>query len=111
LLIWSLQQVPQKRKLDDIEVTLSPTPPAPKKARKKLAPLPAGAEDDNMFRAVFIPTYERWIGTLANPWVIPDDVAIKTLQTIWDSIYLSVPWTVKANDCVFECVRICFLYL
>lgn len=108
LLIWSLQKLPQKRKLDDNEVTLYPTPPARKKACKELAPLPPGTEDNNMFHSVFIPTYERWIGTLADPWVIPDDVAIKTLQTIWDSIYPSVPWTVKINDCVFERVRICF---
>jgi hypothetical protein len=58
-----------------------------------------------MFCGVFIPTYEQWVGTQANPWVIPDDVAIKTLQVIWDSIYLAVPWTVKANDCVFDRVR------
>jgi hypothetical protein len=58
-----------------------------------------------MFRGVFIPTYKQWVRTQANPWVIPDDVVIKTLQVIWDSIYLAVPWTVKANDCVFEHVR------
>jgi hypothetical protein len=81
-------------------------PTSNKKLRRKIAPLPSGAEVGNMFRGTFIPTYERWVGTQANPWVIPDDVAIKTLQAIWDVVYLAVPWTVKANDCVFE--RVCF---
>ncbi|KAI9432302.1 hypothetical protein BJY52DRAFT_1132819, partial [Lactarius psammicola] len=64
--------------------------------------LPPGAEENNQFHGVFIPTYERWVGTQANPWVIPDDVAIPVLQAIWDTVYKDVPWTVNANDCVFE---------
>jgi hypothetical protein len=91
--------------------TFSPVPSSNKKPRRKIASLPSGAEDDNMFRGTFIPTYERWVGTQANPWVIPDDVAIKTLQAIWDAIYLAVPWTVKPNDCVFERVRISISFL
>ncbi|KAI9431278.1 hypothetical protein H4582DRAFT_1822671 [Lactarius indigo] len=61
-----------------------------------------GAEENNRFRAVFIPTYERWVRTQANPWVIPDDVAISVLQSIWDVVYENAPWVVSANDCVFE---------
>lgn len=64
--------------------------------------LPPGTEEGNVFRAVFIPTYLRWVGTQANPWVIPDDVAVGVLQTIWDTIYYPTEWTVQANDCVFE---------
>lgn len=100
-----LAQLNLKRKVDPDE-TMSPAPSSYKKQRKVQYPLPPGAEDDNKFRGVFIPTYERWVGTQDNPWVIPDNVAIRTLQTIWDSIYLAVPWTVKANDCVFERVRL-----
>jgi hypothetical protein len=84
---------------------MSPAPTSNRKNRRKFSPLPFGAEDDNMFCGVFIPTYERWVRTQANPWVIPDDIAIKTLQVIWDSIYLAMPWTVKANNCVFEHVH------
>ncbi|KAH9043906.1 hypothetical protein EDB85DRAFT_1855214 [Lactarius pseudohatsudake] len=72
-----------------------------KKACKK-GSLPPGAEENNQFCGVFIPTYKWWVGTQGNPWVIPDDVAISVLQTIWDAIYKDVPWTVNANDCVFE---------
>ncbi|KAI9433889.1 hypothetical protein H4582DRAFT_1788806, partial [Lactarius indigo] len=68
--------------------------------------LPPGTETNNRFRRVFIPTYERWVGTRANPWVIPDHVAIPVLQTIWDAVYMAdgVEWTFKANDPVFLCV-------
>ena len=41
----------------------------------------------------------------ANPWVIPDDTAIQVLQTIWDTIYVDVPYTVTAGDTVLDCVR------
>ena len=100
-----LAQLNLKCKVDP-DVTISPAPTSYKKHRKVQYPLPPGAEDDNTFRGVFIPTYERWVGMQDDPWAIPDDVAIRTLQTIWDSIYLAVPWTVKANDCVFERVRL-----
>ena len=76
-------------------------------ARKKASVLPAGAEVNNRFRVVFIPTYERWVGMQANPWVIQDGTAIKVLQTIWDAIYVDVPYTVTAGDVVFE--RVCTL--
>ena len=88
------------------DTTTPITQPAAKKARKKCTALPPGAEENNRFRGVFIPTYERWVGTQANPWVIPDDVAIPVLQAIWDTVYKDVPWTVNANDCVFE--RVCY---
>jgi hypothetical protein len=66
--------------------------------------LPAGAEVHNLFRAVFVPTYERWVGMQANPWVIPDPDAIEALQTIWDAIYVDLPFTVTggSGDAVFE---------
>ena len=41
----------------------------------------------------------------ANPWVIPDDTAIQVLQTIWDTIYVDVPYTVTAGDTVLDCVH------
>ena len=40
----------------------------------------------------------------ANPWVIPDGTAIQVLQTIWDAIYMDVPYTVTTGDVVFDCV-------
>ncbi|KAH8984333.1 hypothetical protein EDB92DRAFT_1950889 [Lactarius akahatsu] len=76
--------------------------PAAKKPRTGRRSLPPGAEENNRFRAVFIPTYEWWVRTQANPWVIPDDVAIPVLQSIWDVVYDDVPWVIYANDCVFE---------
>ncbi|KAH9023836.1 hypothetical protein EDB85DRAFT_300801 [Lactarius pseudohatsudake] len=71
--------------------------------------LPPGADTNNRFRRVFIPTYERWVGTRANPWLIPDHVAIPVLQTIWDAVYMEdgVEWTFKANDPLFDCVNRC----
>jgi hypothetical protein len=86
--------------------------PTYKETRKKLSALPAGADNNNQFRLVFIPTYERWVGMQANPWVIPDGTAIQVLQTIWDAVYVDAPYTVTAGDTVFE--RVCpsiFLFL
>ena len=80
--------------------------PTSKKACKKMAPLPDGAELYNRFRRIFIPTYEHWVGMQSNPWLITDDVAVLVLQAIWDTIYENnVPWMVTAGDCVFERVR------
>jgi hypothetical protein len=89
-----------KRKIEGEE-------PHVKKVRKKIsAPLPEGAELFNRFRAVFIPTYERWVGMQPNPWLIPDDDAVKALRAIWNTIYDNeVPWLVTVGDCVFDRVR------
>ncbi|KAH8982929.1 hypothetical protein EDB86DRAFT_2811923 [Lactarius hatsudake] len=76
--------------------------PATKKPHTSRRSLPFGAEENNRFHAVFIPTYEWWVGTQANPWVIPDDIAILVLQSIWDVVYDNVPWVICVNNCVFE---------
>ncbi|KAI9436203.1 hypothetical protein H4582DRAFT_2078814 [Lactarius indigo] len=91
--LGSVTQALLKRRLNTD--TASPVvQPVAKKARRKVYSLPPGAEENNRFRAVFIPTYERWVGTQANPWVIPDDVAISVLQSIWDVVYENAPWVV-----------------
>ena len=82
--------------------------PTSSKKRKQFAPLPAQAFAGNRFRRVFIPTYERWVGTQANPWVIPDHDTIEVLQAIWNSVYLDVPLTVTMNDGVFD--HVCFSF-
>ncbi|KAF8258725.1 hypothetical protein EI94DRAFT_1620309, partial [Lactarius quietus] len=69
--------------------------------------LPPGATVHNRLHQVFIPTYERWVGTLENPWFIPDNVAVKTMQSIWDVIYPTLEWTVTVNDHVFKHVVQC----
>jgi hypothetical protein len=86
--------------------------PAYKMTCKKTSALPAGADDNNRFQVVFIPTYKRWVGMQANPWVIPDSTAIQVLQAMWDAIYVDAPYTVIAGDVVFEhvCVFV-FLFL
>ena len=95
------------------ELTLAPSDiPTSKMAHKKapVLPLPPGADDGNRFHAAFIPMYEQWVGMQANPWVILDSIAIDVLQTIWDTIYVDVPYTVTAGGIVFD--RVCpFLFL
>ena len=78
--------------------------PTYKTAQKKTSPLPAGANVNNQFHLVFIPTYKQWVGMQANPWVIPDGTTVQVLQTIWDAIYMDVPYTVTTGDVVFDCV-------
>ncbi|KAH8995781.1 hypothetical protein EDB86DRAFT_1064330 [Lactarius hatsudake] len=70
--------------------------------------LPPGAENNNRFRRVFIPTFERWFGT-RDPWVVSTFVAIPVLQTIWDAVYMEdgVEWTFEANDTVIYCISQC----
>jgi hypothetical protein len=58
---------------------------------------------------VFIPTYEWWVGTQSNPWVIPDAISIRVLQTIWDVIFPLLPYTVTAGDAVIK--QVCFMFL
>ncbi|KAF8257338.1 hypothetical protein EI94DRAFT_1818204 [Lactarius quietus] len=72
-----------KRKFN-ADSTPSPVPSESpsKRSHKQLLLLPPGATVHNRFHRVFIPTYERWVGTLENPWFIPDDVAVKTMQSI-----------------------------
>ncbi|KAI9431567.1 hypothetical protein H4582DRAFT_2084871 [Lactarius indigo] len=60
----------------DTDTTFPAVQPVAKKACRKVYSLPPGAEENNRFHTVFIPTYKWWVGTQANPWVIPDDVAI-----------------------------------
>ncbi|KAF8265257.1 hypothetical protein EI94DRAFT_1544443, partial [Lactarius quietus] len=45
--------------------------------------------------------------TPENPWFIPDDVAVETMQSIWDVVYPTLEWTVTVNDCVFKHVHLC----
>jgi hypothetical protein len=98
-----------KRKHEhDSGSTVSGMPNALKRPRKKALALPPGADNNNIFHRVFIPTYKQWVGTQADPWVTPDSVAIVAMQTIWDAIYQDVPWTVtRKDDGMFE--RMCFL--
>ncbi|KAI9433680.1 hypothetical protein BJY52DRAFT_1231463, partial [Lactarius psammicola] len=81
-----------------IAITSAPSPDSP------LPRSPAyetGGLDKEVFET-YVPGEQKGTVKHRNPWVIPDDVAIPVLQAIWDTVYKDVPWTVNANDCVFE---------
>ena len=106
-----MRQTNLKRQREQAPLPFSNLPTPYKKARKAIPVLPDGAENFNRFRSVFIPTYERWAGTQANPWVIPDSVAVRVLQTIWNAVYLDLPYTVTAGSAVVKQVRFFLLCL
>ena len=87
LLTWILSwlgQVSLKCKFNN-NLTFITAPTSNKKPCRKLTPLLDGANNNNMFCQVFIPTYEQWVGAQVSPgWyqiILP---FINTLQTIWD---------------------------
>jgi hypothetical protein len=84
--------------------------PAEKKSKRRHftnSNLPAGAQDQDVWRKLFIPTYARWLGRFAELWNIDEAKELVALQQIWDTIYrLTIQYTIKANDAVVAIVRI-----
>jgi hypothetical protein len=66
--------------------------------------LPSGAQDNGIWRQVFIPTYVQYLAsrTSNDTWTISDDDAIQLMQRIWKFIYgARVPYRIKVKGPVF----------
>ncbi|KAH8987223.1 hypothetical protein EDB86DRAFT_2809056 [Lactarius hatsudake] len=61
--------------------------PAAKKPRTGRRSLPFGAKENNRFCAVFIPTYERWVRTQANPWVICANNCVSIANIMFEQFF------------------------
>jgi hypothetical protein len=47
----------------------------------------AGEEGhNNDWRKKFITTYEKWLGTRAEPWIVREYENLATLQAIWNKV-------------------------
>ncbi|OSD00949.1 hypothetical protein PYCCODRAFT_1468915 [Trametes coccinea BRFM310] len=61
--------------------------------------LPDGAQDNNLWKGVFLPTLLKALGTRDDPWSVTDKDMVATLQSIWNATYGSrLHHTVKVND-------------
>ncbi|KAI1786470.1 hypothetical protein LXA43DRAFT_1099172 [Ganoderma leucocontextum] len=70
--------------------------------------LPQGATVGNRWCEKFIPTVLQYLGTLSNPWDLPDGVILHVLQNVWDIVYgESLPWTIAIDDCVHAIAMRC----
>jgi hypothetical protein len=66
--------------------------------------LPSGAQDNGVWRRVFIPTYVQYIASRNSDdtWAINDNDAIQLMQQIWEFIYgARVPYRIKIRGPVF----------
>ena len=66
--------------------------------------LPSGAQDNGVWRQVFIPTYVQYLASRnsQDAWTITDDDAVALMQRIWNFIYgARVPYNIKTRGPVF----------
>ncbi|KAI9068792.1 hypothetical protein FKP32DRAFT_1600296 [Trametes sanguinea] len=63
--------------------------------------LPEGAHHNSLWKAKFLPTFIKALGTREDPWNVPDVEMVALLQSIWNAVYEDQPrHTVKVNDVV-----------
>ncbi|KAL7278943.1 hypothetical protein ACG7TL_006775 [Trametes sanguinea] len=63
--------------------------------------LPEGAHRNSLWKAKFLPTFIKALGTREDPWNVPDIEMVALLQSIWDAVYEDQPrHSVKVNDVV-----------
>ena len=66
--------------------------------------LPSGAQDNGVWRQVFIPTYVQYLASRdsSDAWTINDNDAIQLMQHIWEFIYgARVAYHIKSKGPVF----------
>lgn len=77
------------------------------KARATYNNLPSGSLDGNIWRRRYVTSYIKFVAGYKNPWTVPDNVAIETMQKIWDAVYRDkIRYTIELNDACFRLV--CF---
>jgi hypothetical protein len=65
------------------------------------ADLPQGALENNDWRKKFIPTYEKWLGARAGPWVNNEDKNLAAMQAIWNAVYPHIDYTIEVDGPVY----------
>jgi hypothetical protein len=71
--------------------------------------LPSGAQDNGVWRQVFIPTYVQYLANrnCDDAWTISDNDVIQLMQQIWDFIYgARIPYRIKTRGPVFFLVSV-----
>lgn len=68
--------------------------------------LPPGAQDDDRWSMVFVPTLLRYQGCRHDPWNWDQLTNVNIVQKVWDQVYGdSLVHKVQLNDCVHTVVR------
>ncbi|KAI0276550.1 hypothetical protein BC826DRAFT_1192694 [Russula brevipes] len=65
------------------------------------ADLPEGTLDNNDWQKRFITTYEKWLGTHAEPWVVGENENLAALQAIWNVVYPHIDHVIDADGPVY----------
>jgi hypothetical protein len=79
--------------------------------RWTVADLPAGCNENNLFRKCFIPTYFKFVAKGGNPWTMDDLEAVKAMQKIWNQVYgKTIPYKITTDCPVFAIVSLQELY-
>ena len=70
--------------------------------------LPQGSHNDNDWRGKFIPTYEKWLGTRNEPWIVDENENVAALQTIWNAVYLHIDHIIDIDGPVYHIISSIF---
>ncbi|EGN97726.1 hypothetical protein SERLA73DRAFT_75373 [Serpula lacrymans var. lacrymans S7.3] len=68
--------------------------------KAKNSNLPQGCLQGNRWRSVFIPTYEKLLGTTENPWMASDHKSLEAIQATWNTVYPDIKYRATLNDAV-----------
>ncbi len=105
----------QKQADDDSDVEiLDPPPSAPKSSSSTSKhskwttnDLPAGAQDDDRWSMVFVPTLLRYQGCRHDPWNCDQVTNLAIIQKVWDQVYGdTLSHKVQSSDSVYAVVGI-----
>lgn len=99
-----------------MKVEQSP-PPLKRKGHDKYTneDLPDGAQDQNIWRRIVIPTFVMYIAGRKDIWSVKDEEAVVSLQKIWDHVYVNsrtepnekkIEHTIKISCAVYSIVSL-----
>jgi hypothetical protein len=68
--------------------------------------LPAGCQDGNRWRRVFVPTYIGFVAGYRDPWTVNDKNAVAIMQAIWNKVYENprIAYQIEPQQEVFSVV-------
>lgn len=104
-----LDDAPARPAKPDSAVSSTSTSASKPSSRKKWTTndLPAGAQDDERWGSLFIPTLLRYQGCSHDPWTCDPARSVAVIQKIWDRVYgQNLPHRVVLNDNVYKVVSL-----
>jgi hypothetical protein len=77
--------------------------------RPKNGDLPSDI-DFKTWHQVFVPTFIQWVSQQVNPFKHNAKLACETMQIIWDTISVNVPYMIIQSSPVYTLVGVYFYY-